>query len=160
VDTIGYGTCQVQLHNINHSMVQVAELITILWLWVTKLYKVEVTLRLTVSESVRFAIEHSCGTCDQILLPVRMFPSEICCLVSVGHPLWLEEGSAICSVITQWSESLRAITRFPYSYSPGTGWASYTPRPELSSLCSLGTGHTENIASNNYSIGASYTAVT
>jgi hypothetical protein len=30
----------------------------------------EVTLRLTISQSVCLGIEHPCGTCDQILLPV------------------------------------------------------------------------------------------
>jgi hypothetical protein len=49
----------------------------------------------------------SCRTCDQILLPVGMLLSEICGLVSVRSPLWREDGSAICSVITQWSESCR-----------------------------------------------------
>jgi hypothetical protein len=33
--------------------------------------------------------------------------SEICGLVSVGRPLWREDGSAICSVIAQWSGSRR-----------------------------------------------------
>jgi hypothetical protein len=35
------------------------------------------------------------------------FLSECCCLVSVRRPLWWEDGSAICSVITQWSKSRR-----------------------------------------------------
>jgi hypothetical protein len=52
-------------------------------------------------------IEHSCGICDQILFPVGMLLSEICGLVSVGRRLWWEDGSAICSAITQWSESCR-----------------------------------------------------
>jgi hypothetical protein len=71
--------------------------------------KVEVTLQLTVSQSVNMTRcrAHS-GTCDQILLPVGMFLSEICGLVSVGRPLWREDGSAVCSVITQWSESRRS----------------------------------------------------
>jgi hypothetical protein len=69
--------------------------------------EVEVTLRLTVGQSVCLAIEHPCGTCYKILLPVGMLLSEICGLVSVGRPFWRENGSAICSVITQWSESLR-----------------------------------------------------
>jgi hypothetical protein len=30
----------------------------------------KVTLRLTVSQSVYLGIEHPCGTCDQIFLPV------------------------------------------------------------------------------------------
>jgi hypothetical protein len=42
-----------------------------------------------------------------MLLPVGMLLSEICGLVSVGSPLWREDGSVICSVITQWSESRR-----------------------------------------------------
>jgi hypothetical protein len=48
---------------------------------------VVVTLRPTVSQSVCLGIEHPCGTCDQILLPVRILLSEICGLVSVGRPL-------------------------------------------------------------------------
>jgi hypothetical protein len=52
---------------------------------------VEVTLRQSVSQSVsqsvRLGIEHPCGTCDQILLPVGMFLSEIYGLVSIGRPL-------------------------------------------------------------------------
>jgi hypothetical protein len=66
----------------------------------------EVTLWLTVSRSVCLGIEHPCGTCDRILLPVGRLLSEICGLVSVLRPLWREEESAICSVITHWSESL------------------------------------------------------
>jgi hypothetical protein len=38
------------------------------------------------------------GTCDQILLPVGMLLSCFC-----GAPWW-EDGSAICSAITQWPE--------------------------------------------------------
>jgi hypothetical protein len=37
----------------------------------------EVNLRLTVSQSVCLGIEHPCGTCDLILLPVGMLLSEI-----------------------------------------------------------------------------------
>jgi hypothetical protein len=69
--------------------------------------KVEVTLRLTVNQSACLGIEHPCGTCDQILLPVGMLLSEIYGLVSVGRPLWREDRSAVCSAITQWSESRR-----------------------------------------------------
>jgi hypothetical protein len=49
--------------------------------------EVEVTLRLTVGHSVCLGIEHPCGSCDQILLPVGMLLFEICGLVSVGSPL-------------------------------------------------------------------------
>jgi hypothetical protein len=38
---------------------------------------VEVTLRLAVSQSAYLGIEHPCGTCDRILLPVGMLLSEI-----------------------------------------------------------------------------------
>jgi hypothetical protein len=49
--------------------------------------EVEVTLRLTVSQSLCLGIEYPCGTCDQILFPVGMLLSEICGLVFVGRPL-------------------------------------------------------------------------
>jgi hypothetical protein len=61
----------------------------------------------SVSQSVCLGIEYPCGTCGQILFPVGMLLSEVCGLVSVGRPLWREDGSVICSAITQWSESLR-----------------------------------------------------
>jgi hypothetical protein len=63
-------------------------------------------------------------------------------LVSVGCPLWREDGSVVCSVSTQWSESRRTRNhtltvssetpptwraRSPYLYPPGRGWPSYTP---------------------------------
>jgi hypothetical protein len=50
-------------------------------------HEVEVILRLMVSQLVCLGIEYSCGTCDQILLPVGMLLSEIWGLVSVGCPL-------------------------------------------------------------------------
>jgi hypothetical protein len=50
-------------------------------------YQIEVTLRLTVNQSVCLGIEHLCGTCDQILLPIGMLLSEIYGLVYVGRPL-------------------------------------------------------------------------
>jgi hypothetical protein len=61
----------------------------------------------TDSQSVCLTIEYPSGICNQILFPVGMLLSEICGLVSVGCPLWRQDGSAVCSVITQWSESLR-----------------------------------------------------
>jgi hypothetical protein len=63
-------------------------------------------------QSVCLGIEHPCGTCDLILLPVGMLLSEICCLVSMGRPLRREDSSAICSVITQWSEWSRTRNHF------------------------------------------------
>jgi hypothetical protein len=41
----------------------------------------------TDGKSVCLGIEHPCGTCDQILLPVGMLLYEICGLVFVGRPL-------------------------------------------------------------------------
>jgi hypothetical protein len=70
----------------------------------------EITLRLMVSQSVCLGIEHPCGTCDQIFLPVGTLLFEICGTVSVGRPLWQEDVSAICNVINQWSESRRTRT--------------------------------------------------
>jgi hypothetical protein len=57
---------------------------------------VEVTLQLTVSQSVSMSRyrAHS-GTCDQISLSVRKL-SQSCCIVSVRRPLWREVGSVIC----------------------------------------------------------------
>jgi hypothetical protein len=55
-------------------------------------------------------------TCDQILLPVWRLLSESCCLVHVGLLLWREDGSAVCSVITQWFESRRTRTRILLSH--------------------------------------------
>jgi hypothetical protein len=48
--------------------------------------EVEVTLRLTISQSVCLGIEYPCGISDQILFPVGMLLSEICGLVSIGRP--------------------------------------------------------------------------
>jgi hypothetical protein len=82
---------------------------------------VEVTLRLTVSQSVCLGIEHPCGTCDHILFPVGMLLSEICFSCIYGAP------PAICSVITQWSESLKTRNhtllshlRLPQPAGPGS----------------------------------------
>jgi hypothetical protein len=37
--------------------------------------------------NIYIGVEHPCGTCDQILLPVVILLSEICGLLSVGRPL-------------------------------------------------------------------------
>jgi hypothetical protein len=73
------------------------------------------------------------------------FLSECCCLKFPLLFLWdtlSDERSAICSVITQWSESRRTRNHtllphlgllqtwrawFPYFHPPGTGWPSYIP---------------------------------
>jgi hypothetical protein len=51
------------------------------------LIEVEVSLRLTDSQSVCLGTEHPCWTCDQTLLPGRVLLSEICGLISVRRPL-------------------------------------------------------------------------
>jgi hypothetical protein len=48
------------------------------------------TLRLTDSRSVSLGVEPTLWTFDQILLPFQVFGFKICCLVSVGRPLWRE----------------------------------------------------------------------
>jgi hypothetical protein len=68
------------------------------------------------------------------------FLSECCCLKFVVLFLWgalcREDGSAICSVITQNPQPYFTVSsetpptwraRFPYLCSPGTRWTSYTP---------------------------------
>jgi hypothetical protein len=105
-----------------------------------------VTLRLKVSQSVCLYIEHPCGTCDQILLPVGMLLSEICGLVSVGRPLWWEDGSAVCSVITQWSESRRTRNHTLLSHlrllqPGGPGSRLYIPQEQGGPVIPLATGY-------------------
>jgi hypothetical protein len=93
----------------------------------------------TDNQSVCLGIEHPCETCDQILFPVGMLLSEICGLVSIGRPIWREGGSAVCNVITQWSESLRTRNhtllshlRLPQPGGPGSH--IYIPRNRVAQL--------------------------
>jgi hypothetical protein len=76
------------------------------------------------------------GTHDQILLPVERLLSESCSLVSVGCPVWREDGLAVCSpsraepvtilnVSSETPPTWRA--RIPYLYPTGTRWPSYNP---------------------------------
>jgi hypothetical protein len=58
------------------------------------------------SVSMSWCRAHS-GTCGQILLLVGRLLPQSCGLVSVGRPFWREDGTAVCSAITQWSESPR-----------------------------------------------------
>jgi hypothetical protein len=74
-----------------------------------------------------------------------MLLPEICGLVSVGRPLWREDGSAICSAITQWSESLRirnnillSHLRLPQPGGPGS--RIYIPQEQGGPLMPPGTG--------------------
>jgi hypothetical protein len=70
---------------------------------------------------------------------------EICGLVSLERPLWREDGSAICSVITQWSESLRTRNhtllshlRLPQPGGPGS--RIYIPQEQGGLVIPPGTG--------------------
>jgi hypothetical protein len=106
----------------------------------------ELRLRLTVSQSVCLGIEHPCGTCDQILLPVGMLLSEICALVSVWRPLWRVDGSVMCSVIIQWSESRRTRNHTFLSHlrllqprEPGS--RIYIPQEQGGPVIPPGTGY-------------------
>jgi hypothetical protein len=103
-----------------------------------------------LSVSMSWCRAHS-GTCDQILLPVGRSLSESCSIVSVGRPLWREDGSAVCNAITEWSESRRTSNhtlllsettliwraRFPYLYPSGTEWPNYTPGHWVPFFCRL-----------------------
>jgi hypothetical protein len=81
--------------------------------------EVEVPLRLTVGRSVGQSV---CPGVEPILGLVTRYYflsegwSESCGLVSVGSPLWREDGSAVCSAITQWSESRRTCNHNLLSY--------------------------------------------
>jgi hypothetical protein len=107
--------------------------------------EIEVTLRLKVIQSVSLGIEHPCETCNQVLFPVGVLLSKIYSLISVRRPRWREDGSAICSVITQWSESRRtrnhtllSHVRLPQPGGPGS--RIYIPKEEGGPVIPLGTG--------------------
>jgi hypothetical protein len=105
--------------------------------------EIEVTLRLTVSQSVSqsvcLGVEHLCGTCDQILLPVGMFVWDLrscfCWAPSLtrGRIYNLQCNHSMIRVaqnpqryFTVSSENPPTRrARFPYLYPPGTGKPSY-----------------------------------
>jgi hypothetical protein len=100
---------------------------------------------MTVSQSVCLGIEHASGTCDQILLSFGMLLSEICGLVSMQRPLWREDGSAICGVITQWSESRRTrnhtlLSHLRLAQPGGPGSHIYIPQEQGGPVKPPGTG--------------------
>jgi hypothetical protein len=125
-------------------------LTTILWVITTKLYiglhkSRSRSYFTTDSQSVCLGIEYPCGTCDQILFPVGMLLPEICGLVSVGCPLSREDGFAICSVITQWFESLRTRNHILLSHLKlpqpgGPGSHIYIPQEQGGPVIPPGTG--------------------
>jgi hypothetical protein len=73
------------------------------------------------------------------------FLSECCCLVSVGRPLWREQGATICSVITLWFESRRTRnhTLLPHLRLLQPGWPGsriYIPQEQGRPVIPPGTG--------------------
>jgi hypothetical protein len=75
------------------------------------------------------------GTCDQILLSVRRFLSESCCLVSVGRPLWREVGSV------NWKKNHspnRVSNPRPSGFQHGT-WTTTLPRTSKNTFSLLFT---------------------
>jgi hypothetical protein len=48
------------------------------------------------SQSVCLGVEPTSSTFDQILLPFQQFGCGMCCLVSVGRPLWREAWCVVC----------------------------------------------------------------
>jgi hypothetical protein len=68
--------------------------------------EVDVTLWLTVSQSVCLGVRHPFGAHDQILL-FTFFYLKIAFFFVLERPLWRDDRSAICSAICQWSESPR-----------------------------------------------------
>jgi hypothetical protein len=108
------------------------------------LYEVEIKVTLRVKVGQSWCRAHS-GTCDQILLPVRRLLSESRGLVSVGHPLWLEDGFAICIAITQWSEWHRTLNHTLLSHlrlpqPGGQGSHTYVPQEQGGPVIPPGTG--------------------
>jgi hypothetical protein len=64
-------------------------------------HTVKVILRPTVSRPVRPGVRHPSGTRDQFF-PFSLWSFLDCCgFVGVGRPLWREDGSVICSAMTQ-----------------------------------------------------------
>jgi hypothetical protein len=66
-------------------------------------------------------------------------------LVSVGCPLWREDGSAICTVISQWSESRRIgnqtlLSHLRLRQPGGPGSRIYIPQEQGGPVIPLGTG--------------------
>jgi hypothetical protein len=63
------------------------------WWWWWLLYDLRSVSQYILVSSTLVGLEN-------MLLPVGMLLSEICGLVSVGRPLWRQDGSAICGLIT------------------------------------------------------------
>jgi hypothetical protein len=96
------------------------------------------------SVSLSWCRVHS-GTCGQILLPVWRLQPESYCLVSVELPLWRQGGSAVYSVITQWSESRKTrnytlLSHLGLTQPGGPGSHIYIPQEQGGPVIPPGTG--------------------
>jgi hypothetical protein len=87
---------------------------------------VEVILRLTVSQAVRLGVEPA-----PKLASSYYFLLEACCLKVVvlfqWGTLWREDGSAVCSEVTQWSESSRTSNRTLQSHLDSSNLEGQVP---------------------------------
>jgi hypothetical protein len=93
------------------------------------------------ADSMFWCQAHS-GIYDQILLPVWRFLRESCCLVSMGLPLWREDGSTVCCAVNGPSreepvtilncliwDSANLESQAPVFISPRNRMAQLYPRP-------------------------------
>jgi hypothetical protein len=85
------------------------------------------------------------GACDQILLLVGRLLSESCSVLSVGRPLWRQNGFEACSAVIKWPESRRTRNhtllshlRLPQPGGPDS--RIYIPQELGGPLISLDTG--------------------
>jgi hypothetical protein len=75
----------------------------------------------------------------QDIISCRNVAVWICGLVSMGRPLWQEDGTAICIVITQWSESLRTRNHTLLSHLRLSQPAIYIPHEQGGPVIPPGT---------------------
>jgi hypothetical protein len=103
-------------------------------------------IRILQSHSQSYFTIDCLGVEPTLGLAIRYyFLSESCCLVSMGCPLWREEGSAVCSAITQWSESRRTrnhtlLSHFRLPQLGGPGARIYIPQEQGGPVIPPGTG--------------------
>jgi hypothetical protein len=111
--------------------------------------KVEINLRPTVSQPVRFDDRRPSGTRDQFFFLLEIFFRQLCVCYFVTPSLTRER---VCNILYNFfcalpeqsllgrspAQLMNIFTvsfetpptwrvRFPYLYPPGTGWPSYTP---------------------------------
>jgi hypothetical protein len=115
----------------------------------------------TDGQSVLLCVEPIWDLWPDTILPAGRLLSESCGLVSVGRPVWREDGCAICSALTQWSESCRTHNHTLYCLiwdSPnleGQVPVFISPRNRLAQLCprALGSLYITSCDSQGYGGG-------